>query len=509
MLESIRKGQRWLTLLLVTFVGAVFVFFMGVGGGLSPGVPSGTAIVELGDFRMDRNDFQRLRARQEQTLREQLGDGFDAKAMGTYLDAQTLTTLVDSVVLAQSARDMGLLVSDQEIQKLVLQSASFRNESGVFDLDAFKSYAQWEYGSEAIFLNNIRQDLLRQKMVSLLYDQATISPNEAEQAALYALEQVRIAYIALDLETLPPGETLAEDQVQTHLDENRDSIQVIYDATLDQYSEPERAQARHILIQVGPDADEETLSAARSKIDEARNRIVSGEAFDEVAEQLSEDPGSRDQGGDLGVFARGDNVAEIDQASFSLEPGEMSEVLRSDFGFHIVEVLDRMPSSTRSFDEVSLEIARNQARAKAATERAQDLAQSLQADFQGGQSLEEAAGVRELIVETSPLLARRPDGFVPGLGAAPSVLSEAFGMDLSTPTSTTVHSVGSQLVLLQLIERIEPSSEELEAAVEEQAEALLSAKRNGMVQQWVETRRSEWEKDGALKVNSAAVISDS
>ena len=56
MLESIRKGQRWLTLLLVTFVGAVFVFFMGVGGGLSPGVPSGTAIVELGDFRMDRND---------------------------------------------------------------------------------------------------------------------------------------------------------------------------------------------------------------------------------------------------------------------------------------------------------------------------------------------------------------------------------------------------------------------------------------------------------------------
>ena len=124
------------------------------------------------------------------------------------------------------------------------QSPSFQNASGRFDLEAFKSYAQWEYGSEGTFLANIRQDLLRQKMVSLLYDQATVSSAEARQAALYTLEQVRIAYVQLNLEALPPGEVLDPDVVDEFLDQHRDSIRVMYDESIERYHEPERAHAR-------------------------------------------------------------------------------------------------------------------------------------------------------------------------------------------------------------------------------------------------------------------------
>ncbi|MFP6640501.1 MAG: peptidylprolyl isomerase, partial [Myxococcota bacterium] len=489
--------------------GAVFIFFMGAGGGFGPPTPSGSAVVELGHFRMDQNDFQRLRARQEQSLREQLGDSFDERAVASYLDAQTLATLVDSVVLAQSAYDLGLLVSDKEIQDLVRQSPSFQNESGRFDLDAFKSYAQWEYGSEGSFLANIRQDILRQKMVSLLYDQATVSSAEARQAALYGLEQVRIAYVQLDLESLPSGESLDQDVVSEFLDQHRDSIQVVYDESIDRYTEPEQVHARHILVQAGSEADDETVAAAKSKIDDARERIASGEDFSEVAQQVSEDPGSRDQGGDLGIFAKAENVAAIDDAAFSLEPNQASDVLRSEFGFHIVEVLERFPARTRPFAEVGPEIARRQATEQAAAERAQNLAEVLTAEIEAGRSLEEAARAQELTLERTPLLGRRPDGFIPGLGAAPDVLNEAFRLDLSAPSSSTVHGLGSQLVLLQLLQRFEPGPEELETAIQEQEEALLAAKRNGMVQQWVERRRSEWEKSGQLLVNTAAVISGS
>ena len=509
MLESIRKGQRWLTLLLVTFVGAVFIFFMGVGDGFRPGAPSGSSIIELGDFRMNRNDFQRLRARQEQNLREQLGDSFDAKAVASFLDAQTLSTLVDSVVLAQSAQEMGLLVSDKEIQRLVLDSPSFRNEAGIFDLESFKNYAQWEYGSEANFLDNIRQDMLRQKMVSLLYEQATISAAEARQAALYALEQVRIAYVKLDLEFLPAGESLEEEKIEAYLTDNQDSIQVIYDETIDRYSEPERAQARHILIQVGADADDESVSSARAQIESAQERIAAGESFDEVAEDVSEDPGSRDQGGDLGIFARGDNVDEIDEAAFSLEPGSVSDVLRSSFGFHLVEVVERWPASTRPFAEAAREIAIEQATRQAAEDRAEQLAEALRGDIGGGLSLEEAARNRELVLETTPLLGRRPDGFIPGLGAAPEVLGEAFRLESTAPSGDIVHNLGSQLVLIQLIERITPEPAELEAAIKQQEDTMLAAKRNGMVQQWVESRRRQWEQDGKLRIDAAAVIADS
>lgn len=509
MLDSIRKGQRWLTLLLVTFVGAVFVFFMGSGGDLGPGTPTGSAVVELGDFRLSRNDYQRLRSRQEESMREQLGDNFDARAIAPYLDAQTLSTLVDSVVLAQSAKDLGLLVSDSEIQKLVIDSPSFRNESGSFDLDAFKNYTAWEYGSEANFLANIRQDMLRQKMVSLLYDQATVSPAEARLAALYALEQVRIGYVQLSLETLPPGEVVDEEAVADYLEQNRDSIQVVYNDSINLYSQPERVHARHILVEVAQEADAETVSEAQTRIEAALERINSGEAFDEVAQQLSDDVGSRDRGGDIGTFARGDNLPEIDNAAFSLQAGEVSDIQRSDSGFHLVQVIERIPANTRPFEEVAPEIARTRASSKAAEARAQDLTESLLAEIEAGRSLEESARILDLVVERTPLLSRRPDGFIPGLGAAPEILTEAFQLDLASPTSTNVHSVGSQLVLVQLLEYVEPTQEELDQAIRAQEDSLLTSKRNGVVQQWVEQRRSEWEKSGKLLVDSASVISGS
>ena len=342
----------------------------------------------------------------------------------------------------------------------------------------------------------------------LAHDRSDLNPDLMEQMRREILEVVN-RYVELDLETLPAGESLDEEKVQLYLTENTDSIKVIYDETLDEYSQPERAQARHILIQVDVDADDETVEESRAKILAAQERINSGEAFDEVAEEISEDPGSRSQGGDLGVFVRGDNVKEIDEAAFSLEPGTVSDVLRSAFGFHLVEVIERWPASSRPFEEVSIEIAREQATRAAADERARALTDALQADMAGGQTLEAAARSRDLVLERTPLLGRRPDGFIPSLGAAPQVLEEAFSLDLEAPNGRQIHEMESKLILVQLIERITPEPAELDAAIAEQEESLLAAKRNGTVQQWVEQRRSEWELDGRLRVDAAAVISDS
>ena len=107
------------------------------------------------------------------------------------------------------------------------------------------------------------------------------------------------------------------------------------------------------------------------------------------------------------------------------------------------------------------------------------------------------------------MLGRRPDGFIPGLGAAPEVLGEAFRLDMAIPNGGILHNLGSQLVLIQLLERITPQPAELEAAIDQQEETMLAAKRNGMVQQWVESRRRQWEKDGKLRIDAAAVVADS
>jgi len=508
MLESIRKGQRWLTRFLVTFVGGVFVFFMGVGGQFGPGRPTGNSVVELGDMRMQVSDFQRVRARQEETYRDQLGDQFDTRAAASFLDAQSLGLLVDSVIMAQSARDLGLRVSLEEVQELVRQSPAFHDESGRFRPDAFVQYANYEYGSQRNFLESMRTDLLRQKMVGLIYEQATVSPAEIREAALYGLEKVRIAYVALDTASLPPDETVDDEAVDAYLDAHRAELEQIYQADVADYEQPERARARHILIQVAPDADDATVTAAREKAEAARARVMAGETFEAVAEDVSDDPGSRARGGDLGEFARGTHTRVLEDTAFALAPGDVSDVVRSESGFHIVKLEALEPASVRPFEgDVARDLARAEITRRRAEERAQQTSVQLADAIRAGSSLEEAARGLGLTLERTPLLTRRPDGFVPGLGGAPEVMATAFALDLDHASSPTVHSVGSRLVLVQLLERKAPTAEELATAEAEIGPNLLNAKRNRMVQDWVDRRRQALEASGELLVNASLVIS--
>ena len=165
MLNSLRRGQRWLTLFIVATIGVVFVFFMGWGGGGGGrSGPAGTAVVELGSVRFEVADFQRLRARQESVYRERLGDEFDSRAARFFLDSSTLSNLVDGAILAESARELGMRVTKQEVQRLVRSSSGFRDESGRFDPKQFDSFARYEYGSQRAFLEVVRNELLGQKL---------------------------------------------------------------------------------------------------------------------------------------------------------------------------------------------------------------------------------------------------------------------------------------------------------------------------------------------------------
>jgi peptidyl-prolyl cis-trans isomerase D len=509
MLESIRRGQRWLTLILVAFVGAVFVFFMGTGGQSGSGSPSGKMVIQLGDFNLDTGDYQRLRARQEQVYREQAGDSFNAQALRPFLDSQTLRSLIDSVVLAQSAHDLGLGVSREEIQVLVKQNTSFRDEAGDFSVEAFTNYAEYEFGSQRNFLATVRRDLLSQKMVTLLYDQAILSEAELRDSALYDLEEIRFAYLALNTASLPLGEELGDDALQAYLAANEDTLKVRYQTNIENYSESERVHAAHILVQVGPEANESTTEEARSKAEAARERILAGEDFAVIAAEVSEDPGSRDEGGDLGVFARGVNVPEIDNAAFSLEVGEVSVIVQSGFGFHIVQVSERLPARTRPFEEVASELAREDATAQAAADRAARLSEAIFEEIELGMSLKEAASSQNLTPSTAGPLRRRADGFVPGLGGAPELLNTAFALTLDAPTAQREFEAGSNRVFIQLLERTVPQEEEIQAAVEAVRANLLNAKRNRLVQEWVDRQRNEFEKKGELVVNSQLVLSGS
>jgi peptidyl-prolyl cis-trans isomerase D len=505
MLEQIRKGQRWLTGILIALVGGVFVFFMGLGGPLEGGGPAQGLVVELGDIRLGVADFQRIRAQQAELYREQLGDQFNTQVAASYLDAQALRSLVERAILAHDAMEMGLRVGKSEIQRLIRDSPGFRDESGKFNSENFESFVEYEYGSQRNYLDYMQRVLLGQKLAQLLYTQGEVSEGEARRAVLQRLQQVQIAFVALDTETLPYDAVVSDEEIAAYAATNPAELQAAYDANLEEFQTVGRIHLRHILFEIPSGATDEERAAAQADARAALDRLAAGEAFDALARELSDDGSTRDSGGDLGAVTLEEIARELAAAAASLEVGRHSEIVASDRGLHIVLLAERLAGGSRTFDEVKLELAERGLRKQKARSRADDLTDQLATAIRAGQSLEDAARALELPIERTDLLRRRADGFVPGLGGSPELLATAFSLSLDAPSSPEIFAVSTKLALIQLLDRREPDEAVLAEALLGERERLEAAKRNAFLQSWIELRRAELQKSGELLIDNSVV----
>lgn len=505
MLESFRKGQRWLTLIFVSVIGLVFVFFFGVGGTFGPPTPTGGAVVQLDDVRLTTRDFQRERQNTEARLREQLGDAFDQMGAERYVDSQALGSMVNSLVLAAAAEEMGLHVTRDEVRRVVQSSPGFIDAEGRFSPEAFNYFAEREYGTQREFIRNFTRALLGQKLIQLLLSQTSVSDDEIDLWTHYDLDEVRIAYVALDETTLPADVSLSEEEVEAWASEHDADLRATFAEREEALAEPERVRARHLMVRVPADASPEEEAEARSRAEAARARIEGGEPFAEVAAEVSEDVATASEGGELGVFAPGSHDPAVDEAAFALEPGGLSEVVRSDYGFHVVQVDERLPGTQPTFETERLALAREALAAERARELAVERAEALAAAVEAGQSLEDAAREMGLTLERPPALKRRPDGYVPGLGAAEALLTTAFTLD-EGESSPEIFEIDDQQVLIQVLDREIASAATVAAEREARRERMLAEKQNQVLDAWLGRYRSELERSGRLRVNAELAL---
>jgi peptidyl-prolyl cis-trans isomerase D len=507
LLESFRRGQRWLTFIFVSVIGLVFVFFLGVGGSFGPTAPRGNAIVQIDDLTLTERDFARVRRDTEERLRAQFGDQFEQLGddrASQIVASEALGSLVNSVVLATAAEELGLLVTKEELRRAVQSSPGFRDESGRFSPEAFDNFATYEFGSQRAFIETFTRDRLGQKLIELLVGQTRISDAEIDLRARYELEEVRLAYVALATDRLPPDEILEAADVEAWAGENAQSLEALYEERAPQLAQPDRVRARHILILTGPEAGQEEETAL-SRAEAARARILGGEAFEDVAAELSEDAATSSSGGDLGLFARGENDPALDEAAFGLPVGELSEPIRSSYGFHLFEVQEKLEASTPSFEELRLELAREEAEHARGLEWATEKSEALADAIESGSSLEDAAREHGLTLERPPTLKRRPDGYVPGLGAAADVLTTAFTLDAGQ-SSPMIFDLARKRVLIQVLEHTGPSEEELAETRGDRRAQLEIERQNQVVQAWLDHYRRELEASGRLRINAALAL---
>ncbi len=197
-------------------------------------------------------------------------------------------------------------------------------------------------------------------------------------------------------------------------------------------------------------------------------------------------------------------VKEFEDAAFSLEPGTVGELVKSEYGYHIIRVEEHRDAHQRSFEEVREDLATELMSLEVARTESRKIADRIAEAIRNGASLEDAARAENLSLQRSDRLQRRADGYIPNLGASVPVMAAAFNMEPGQ-SSDRVFDVGGSMALIQVMERFPPDEDAVEAAVDQERSVLVSQKQQAYLSTWIDQARAKLTEDGDLVVNLAAL----
>ncbi len=401
MLKVFRDNLKYLSWVLWLVI-AVFILFVFVDfGSTVPGGPVGgsDSAAKVGGQKVSYGEFQRAYRRAEDIYRQAYGDSFSsdlARQIG--LPRQVLDGLIsDKILLAESGR-IGLSVTDEEVRREILELPVFKDENDRFvGQEKYQSILRRNGYTADAFEQLMREQLLLDKVKSVLAQNVWISDAEVERAYRRQVERATIRFVKLPAErfageaTVDDGELadyfasrsedyriperravqyLELDQVvlQSTIEIGDDEVERFYNENSEQFTRDEQVRARHILLQVN---EERSAEEAASQLAAVRQRIEAGADFAAVAAEVSEDPGSKAGGGDLGFFGRGQMVPAFEEAAFSARIGELVGPVTSSFGAHLIEVLDRRPGGLEPLAD-----ARERIRSQLRIDRARTVTES-------------------------------------------------------------------------------------------------------------------------------------
>jgi peptidyl-prolyl cis-trans isomerase C len=207
---------------------------------------------------------------------------------------------------------------------------------------------------------NIMNQLITQKLLMQTAEDAQITIDDAMveqqvQGATQQMPDVAPERLKEVIETNMTIQKLLQQEIIAKIEISEEEAQQYYEERKDQFKEPQQVKASHILVQVEPDATEEEKQAARQKAEELLSEVQAGKNFADVAEAESDCPSS-ERGGDLGYFPRGSMVKPFEDVAFALEEGETSDVVETQFGYHIIQLTGKKTEHQASFDEVAEDV---------------------------------------------------------------------------------------------------------------------------------------------------------
>jgi peptidyl-prolyl cis-trans isomerase D len=445
MFEFIRTHQRLMQILLALLIVPSFVL-VGVSSYQNRG-DGGAGVATVDGHKITQQDWESAQRKQIDQYRQMLGDKFDQKMFDSPEAKQAiLENLVSERSVNVEVARSGLAVSDDTIGKKIGEIPGFRKPDGSFDKEQFAAALAGRGMTPDSFIAQLRHDLAVQQLAGSIQSTAIVAHSVAARLSDMNDQQRDVQELVFPAAEYASKVNVTPEMVKAFYDKNAQLFQVpaqvkaeyvvfnadavdkqvsvadaeiadFYNKNLKRFATEEKRTASHILVTTQRDAKPAELAAAKAKAESALAEVRKNpNDFAKIAKAQSQDPGSAELGGDLGTIEKGTLVKPVEDAIYALKDGEVSNLVQSEFGYHIIKVTSIKPATQKSLDEVKPEIAaelKKQKASKKFSELAQQFGDTV---YEQSDSLKPAADKLGLQVQSAEGLTPTPN---PALGAAP------------------------------------------------------------------------------------------
>jgi peptidyl-prolyl cis-trans isomerase D len=536
MLDSMRKNLKklnWvLWIVILSFVATIFL----VWGMEADSTDSRRNVVAtVNGEPITRVQYANARRNVADFYRRTFGDQFESFAQNLNLEAMALNALIEESLVRQEADRLGIRISDQAVAASIAANQAFQ-EGGRFSAQRYRQVLDAMNVKPDQYEEDVRSDLKSQRARDLLDPLPAVSEQEILEELKLRNDQIAVDAIVLSERELAERVAVTDEEKRKYYDAHQAQFQIpetvsaqyvavdrakvqesiqptaeeltaYYEQNKQQrFQQQEQVHARHILFRVPEDATDEQEKAVLERAQGVYEEILKGRDFAEAASALTEDPTGKHNGGDLGWFERGRMVPEFEQKAFSMKPGELSEPVLTDFGYHIIRLEGQRPAGFRPQAEVEEQI-RAILRRERSTEMARQAAEKARMDLQAGKSPAEAAAAHGLESGTTGFFGLTDE--IPGIGREPAIARTVFAMPPGNVSDVQAGVRG--FYVFKLLERREPhqgSFEEVEARVvellrSEKAGELLKSEASAVKAELASTPMSQAAQKRNLEVKQA------
>ena len=496
-LAFLRRHRRWFFVFLWVVILAFVILYI---PNLDPATRlADSTVATVGGRTIQASDFQKQYLRQRRQFLN-LNQGVDESMLERMgLREQVLSTMVREQLEGLEAKRLGFQVDDQAVIKAITEDPQLQTDGRFVGSATLTRLLQQQGMTVADFESEVRRQLKTQRLREAVTDGVSVSDAEVSAEFRRRSELIHAEYVHIPLAQFEAGIQPTDEEIRARFDSNKDryrqperrvlsyllvdpielrakvlptgaEVESYYRANAAEFTTPPQVCGRHILLKVKPGATAEKGHEdleARTLAEGALARLKKGEPFEKVAKETSEDSSAKN-GGSLGCFSKEQMAPEFSSAAFALQPGAMSDLVKSSFGYHIIKVDTTLPGSTQPLDQARKRIEAQLQDSKSrdlASQKAEAVAQALKAN----QTLEQVATAQGLAVKKSePLQLGKGSGVL----TSPVLLSQAFELK-AKETSKDGFPAGAGAAFIRLDEILPTKTPELSEVKDEVKKDLI------------------------------------